>query len=112
MQNDQSAQCKLCCRSQQYIHSLHVLSWHIAKGYLCDLQRTVFPLFPVELVNNQLALEGIEHKGFVVASSYVAQVFGCEHEPRLREGDLVNKKSWIFKLQDVQVSAGAPCVFL
>ncbi len=39
-----------------------------------------------------------------MASSYVAQVFGCEHECSVREGDLVTKNSWIAKVQDVQVS--------
>lgn len=58
----------------------------------------------VELVNTQITFEGIEHPGFVVASSYVAQVFGCEHERSLREGDLVTKNSWMAKVQDVQVS--------
>ena len=60
----------------------------------------------VELVNTQIALEGIEHRGVAVASSYVTQVFGCEHEPRLREGDLVTKNSWIAKVQDLQVGSG------
>ena len=72
---------------------------HIASNYFCCLCCT-----SVELVNTQVTLEGIEHPGFVVASSYVAQVFGCEHEQSLREGDLVTKNSWIAKVQDVQVS--------
>ena len=62
-----------------------------------------FVCYAVELVNTQVTLEGIEHGGFVIASSYVAQVFGCEHEPSLREGDLVTKNSWNAKVQDVQV---------
>ncbi len=58
-------------------------------------------------MNTQITFEGIEHPGFVVASSYVAQVFGCEHELSLREGDLVTKNSWMAKLQDVQVGSSA-----
>ena len=58
---------------------------------------------PVELVNTQIALQGVEQKGFVLASSYVTQVRGAEHEPKVKEGDLVAKKSWIATVQDLQV---------
>ena len=49
-----------------------------------------------------MALQGVEKKGFVVCSSYVAQVFGREHDPQLRGGDLVTKNSWVAKVQDLQ----------
>ena len=65
----------------------------------------------VELTNTQIALQGIEHHGFVLASSSIAQVFGCDHEPRLREGDLVTKKSLICKVLDMQVAVHA-CTYL
>ena len=66
---------------------------------------TVYFSSAVELNNTQIALQGIEHKGYVVASSYMTQVLGCEHEPRLREGDLVTKKSWNARALDLQVAS-------
>uniref|UniRef100_A0A1X7V154 FMP27/BLTP2/Hobbit GFWDK motif-containing RBG unit domain-containing protein n=1 Tax=Amphimedon queenslandica TaxID=400682 RepID=A0A1X7V154_AMPQE len=64
----------------------------------------------IELTNTQVALQGVEVKGYVICCSYVAQVFGRDHHPQLREGDLVSKRSWIAKVQDLQYFAtmGAP----
>ena len=49
-----------------------------------------------------MALQGVEKKGYIVCSSYIAQVFGRDHQPQWREGDLVSKTSWIAKVQDLQ----------
>ena len=62
----------------------------------------------VELTNTQIALQGIEQKGFALASSHVAQVFGSEHKPQLRDGDVFPKKSWMGKVLDLQVSPPLP----
>ena len=59
----------------------------------------------VELTNSQVALQGVEVKGYIICSSYVAQVFGRDHHPQWREGDLVSKRSWIAKVQDLQYFA-------
>ena len=56
----------------------------------------------VELLHTQIALQGVEKKGFVICSSYIAQVFGREHDPQFRGGDLVTKNSWVAKVQDLQ----------
>ena len=49
-----------------------------------------------------MALKGVEKNGYIVCSSYIAQVFGRDHQPQLREGDLVSKSSWVAKVQDLQ----------
>ena len=77
----------LCARCSYYRHSLSL--------------SLLTP--PVELTNIQVALQGIENWGFVVASSNITQVFGREHQPVLKEGDLVTKKSWLASVQDLQV---------
>ena len=59
----------------------------------------------VELTNSQVALQGVEVKGYIICSSYIAQVFGRDHYPQWREGDLVSKRSWIAKVQDLQYFA-------
>ena len=59
---------------------------------------------PVTLTNIQVALKGIETSGYVVASSSKAQIFGQEHQPVLKEGDLVAKKSWLTCVGKLQVS--------
>ena len=64
---------------------------------LCD------SLCAVELLNIQITLHGIEQSGFLIVSSNVAQIYGREHEPKVREGDLVKKTSWVSTLSDVQV---------
>ena len=66
---------------------------------------SVPPFFPivVTLTNTQIALQGNEKNGYILASSHIAQVFGREHEPKLKEGDLVSKKSWVGKVQELQV---------
>ena len=58
--------------------------------------------FLVELLHSQVALQGIEKKGYIICSSYIAQVFGQEHKPQLRGCDPVTKNSWIAKVQDLQ----------
>ena len=65
----------------------------------------------VELRNTQAALYGVEEKGYVICTSYIAQVFGQEHEPQYREGDLVSKNSWAAKVQDLQYfcTTGSVC---
>ena len=78
------------------------LNWFSEPLTLYQLFPLTFSLSIVELTNTQLALQGVEKHGYVVASSYVAQVFGREHSPRWREGDLVSKKSWVAKVQDLQ----------
>ena len=62
------------------------------------------------MTNTQVALQGVEVKGYVICCSYIAQVFGRDHHPQLREGDLVSKRSWIAKVQDLQYFAtmGSP----
>ena len=57
------------------------------------------------MTNSQVALQGVEVKGYIICSSYVAQVFGRDHYPQWREGDLVSKRSWIAKVQDLQYFA-------
>ena len=57
----------------------------------------------VTLSNTQIALQGLEKTGYILVSSHIAQVFGREHEPQLNEGDLVTKKSWVAKVQELQV---------
>lgn len=56
----------------------------------------------VELSNTQLAFQGVEKPGFVIASSFITQIRGHEHSPKWREGDLVAKKSWVANVQDLQ----------
>ncbi|KAL5477873.1 hypothetical protein EMCRGX_G024726 [Ephydatia muelleri] len=56
----------------------------------------------IELLNIQITLHGIEQSGFLIVSSNVAQIYGREHEPKVREGDLVKKTSWVSTLSDVQ----------
>ena len=63
-----------------------------------------FCSFTVTLSNTQIALQGLEKTGYILASSHIAQVFGREHEPQLNEGDLVTKKSWVAKVQELQVN--------
>ena len=57
----------------------------------------------VTLTNTQITLRGPESNSYVLASSHVAQVFGREHLPQLKDGDLVSKKSWVAKIQELQV---------
>ena len=57
----------------------------------------------VTMTNVQVALKGIETSGYVVASSNKAQVFGQEHQPVFKEGDLVCKKSWLACVDRLQV---------
>ena len=47
----------------------------------------------------------METSGYVVASSNKAQIFGQEHQPVLKEGDLVAKKSWLTCVSKLQVIA-------
>ena len=56
----------------------------------------------VQLTSTQIALQGVEKAGYIVCSSYIAQLFGREHDPVWREGDLVGKNSWVAKIQDLQ----------
>ena len=51
-----------------------------------------------------MVLKGVESSGYVVASSNKAQVFGQEHQPVLKEGDLVCKKSWLACVNNLQVT--------
>ena len=60
------------------------------------------PPLAVVLTSTQVALQGVEKAGFIVCSSYVTQIFGREHDPVWREGDLVAKNSWVAKIQDLQ----------
>ena len=71
----------------------------------CTMHLTVssFIHFAVTLSNIQIALQGLEKTGYILVSSHIAQVFGREHEPQLNEGDLVTKKSWVAKVQELQV---------
>lgn len=55
------------------------------------------------MTNIQVVLKGIETSGYVVASSNLAQLFGQEHQPVLKEGDLVAKKSWLARVNKLQV---------
>jgi len=57
----------------------------------------------VTLTNTQIALQGSESNGYALASSHVAQVFGRDHHPQLKDGELVVKKSWVGKIQELQV---------
>lgn len=65
---------------------------------------------PVTLTNIQVALKGIETSGYVVASSNKAQIFGQEHQPVLKEGDLVAKKSWLACVGKLQVGYSFTCM--
>ena len=58
----------------------------------------------VTMTNTQVVLKGIETNGYVVASSNKVQVFGQEHQPVLKEGDLVTKNSWLAYVGNLQVS--------
>ena len=62
------------------------LNWFSEPLTLYQLFPLTFSLSIVELTNTQLALQGVEKHGYVVASSYVAQVFGREHSPLLEGG--------------------------
>lgn len=65
---------------------------------------TFFQLkFIVTLTNTQIALQGDMKNGYLLASSHFTEVFGQEHEPKFKEGDLVSKKSWVGKVQELQV---------
>ena len=70
-----------------------------------SLSRLVLPILlsAVTLTNLQVALKGIETSGYVVASSNKAQIFGQEHQPVLKEGDLMSKKSWLACVDKLQV---------
>lgn len=56
----------------------------------------------ITLTNTQIALQGPENTGYALASSHVAQVFGRQHLPQFKDGDLVSKKSWVAKIQELQ----------
>ncbi len=60
-------------------------------------------MFVVELVNTQVVLQGVEQVGYVVASSHLTNIIGCDHEPKMKKGVYVSKKSWVAKIQDLQV---------
>ena len=55
------------------------------------------------MTNIQVVLKGIETSGYIVASSNKAQIFGQEHQPVLKEGDLMAKKSWLARVDKLQV---------
>lgn len=55
-------------------------------------------------MNTQVVLQGIEQWGYVVASSHVANIFGCDHKPKMKNGVFVSKKSWVGKIQELQVT--------
>ena len=57
----------------------------------------------VTLMNTQVVLQGIEQPGYVLASSHITNVFGCDHEPRMKNGVDISKKSWVGKIQELQV---------
>jgi hypothetical protein len=56
----------------------------------------------ITMTNTQVVLKGIETNGYVVASSNKVQVFGQEHQPVLKEGDLVTKNSWLAYVGNLQ----------
>ena len=58
----------------------------------------------VELSNTQLALQGTDTKGFVIVTSTMSRILNYEHNPQWREGDLRIKKSWVAKVEEMQVS--------
>lgn len=58
----------------------------------------------VELSNTQLALQGTQTEGFVLVTSALSRILNCEHKPQWREGDLRIKKSWVAKVEEMQVS--------
>ena len=58
----------------------------------------------VELSNTQLALQGTDTKGFVMITSTMSRILNYEHKPQWREGDLRIKKSWVAKVEEMQVS--------
>ena len=81
---------------------------NILQPIWCDtldnvLDHFSYILYTVTLSNTQIALQGLEKTGYILVSSHIAQVFGREHEPQLNEGDLVTKKSWVAKVQELQV---------
>ena len=65
----------------------------------------------VELSNTQLALQGTDTKGFVMVTSTMSRILNYEHKPQWREGDLKIKKSWVAKVEEMQVSNGFSVCF-
>jgi len=64
----------------------------------------LYEYFIVELSNTQLALQGTDSKGFVMVTSAMSRILNYEHKPQWREGDLRIKKSWVAKVEEMQVS--------
>lgn len=58
----------------------------------------------VELSNSQLAMQGTDTEGFVMVTSAMSRILNYEHKPQWREGDLRIKKSWVAKVEEMQVS--------
>lgn len=59
----------------------------------------------VTLTNIQVVLQGIEQSGYVVASSHVATIFGCDHKPKMKNRVFVSKTSWVGRVQELQVTS-------
>lgn len=71
---------------------------------LCYLLDRRYCHIIVELSNTQLALQGTDTEGFVIVTSAMSRVLNYEHKPQWREGDLRIKKSWVAKVEEMQVS--------
>ena len=64
-----------------------------------------FLLLLVELVNAQVMLQGIETNGCTIAAAGKAKILSKLHNPTLnRGGELLNKKTWLGKAENLQVS--------
>ena len=102
------------CHPVHYLHKKRTIPFILfCEPFLLPLL-PLLPLHislpPVTLTNIQVALKGIETSGYVVASSNKAQIFGQEHQPVLKEGDLVAKKSWLACVGKLQVGFSFTCI--
>ena len=62
--------------------------------------------FSVELVNSQVMLQGIETKGCVLVTAGNTRILNRLHRPVWSKGELFNKKTWVGKVENVQVRTG------
>ena len=81
-----------------------ITKFHFTEEKTVVLTVNVFVVtFSVELMNSQMLIKGIEITGCVLVAAGSTRILNRLHKPVRSKGELLNKKTWVGKVENLQV---------